>query len=284
MLVAGGVAVAMVLVVALVLVLRDTPGAQLARAVETTFAEGTAAASVTGTVRELPFLGDLTLSVADGHLDFDRERASLRRELPFVSGLDVPGIGAVGDVELVYADGSAWLRGPFDTERAWVHVRDGSDEAVTAPGLGNPLALLALIRAIEGAPEELDDEPVAGIDTTRYRVLVDLDALEGRVAEPSHDLLDNLRRLHEDDRLPMDVWVDEDDLIRRVRYEVDVDLPSLPSFDLGTEVELTDHGVPVAIDPPDDSEVTDISADRLREVDPIRILRDALEQLPFIGD
>lgn len=288
LLVAAGVAAALVLVVVLVMLVRDSPGATLARAVDTTVGLGSAEATITGTVHDVPLVGDVTLSIAEGELDFDRERARLRRELPLVSGLDLPMAGQVGDVELVYADGGAWLRGPLDAGRSWIRVRDAQDEAVSsAPGLGNPLALLAIVRAIEGTastPEEVEEEQVGGIDTTRYRVFIDLDALEGELAAGSRRVLESLRTLHEDGRLPMDVWVDGDDRIRRVRYEVEADVPGVPPLRLATVAELDEHGGPVDIEPPDDDEVVEISADRLRELGIVEALRAWLDRLPFIGD
>lgn len=284
-LIAAGVLAVVVLAVVLILALRESPGAALARAVDTTIGEGSAEATVTGTVRDVPLVGDMTVSVAEGVLDMTEERASLRRELPLVSGLDLPMVGSVGDVELLYADGGAWLRGPLDTERSWVRLRDAQDEAAaTAPGLGNPLALLAIVRAIEGTPEEVDDERLDGVDTTRYRVLVDLDALDGELGAGSRRLLESLRTLHEDGRLPMEVWVDDDSLIRRVLYEVDADLPGLPELRLATRVDLDGHGLPVTIEPPGDDEVVDVSADRLRDLGLLQLLREWFDRLPFVGD
>lgn len=281
----AGVVAILVVIIALALLLRATPGATLARAVDATVAEGTAATTVTGTVKDVPIAGDLTLSIAEGELDLAGERAQLRRELPLVSGLDVPVVGEIGDVELLYAEGGAWLRAPIDGERSWVRLRDAQDDAASsAPGLGNPLALLALIRAVEGTPEELDREPVGGVEATRYRVMVDLDAVDGELGAGSRRLLDGLRRLHEGARLPLDVWVGDDGLIRRIAYEVDVDLSGVPQLRLGTDVRLDDHGMDVAIEPPGDGEVVEVSADRLRELELVRLLREWAGRLPFVGD
>lgn len=283
-LIAGGVLLAVTLAAVLVVLLADTPGARLARAVDNTIGQGSAQTTITGTVRDVPFVGDLTLSIAEGELDFDAERARLTRELPLVTGVEIPGVGRVGEVELVYADGGAWLRAPLDTERSWLRVRDAEQEpgaASSAPGLGNPITLLALLRAIEQDPAEVEDDVVDGVEATRFRVLVDLDALEGEVGGASQEMLDTLQRLHEDGRLPLDLWVDEEqDLLLRVGYEVDVDLPGAPEIGLGTEVDLHDHGAPVAIEPPPDDEVADLSAEGLRGLDPLSLLRDWLERLP----
>lgn len=282
--IAGGVAVAVALAVVLVALLRETPGARLTRAVDNTIGAGSAEATITGTVRDVPFVGDLTLSVAEGQLDFDSERARLTRELPLVAGVELPGVGEVGEVELVYADGGAWLGGPLDIEQSWLRVRDAEEEpgaATSAPGLGNPLTLLALLRAIEQDPTEVEEEIVGGVETTRFRVLVDLDAVEGQVGSASQELLDNLRRLHEDDQLPLDLWIDEEqDLLRRVGYQVDVDFPGVPQIILGTEVDLREHGTPVAIEPPPEEEVADISAEDVGALDPLALLRDWLDRLP----
>jgi hypothetical protein len=283
--VAGGIALAVLLGLALFMVMRATPGAALTRAVDSTLAQGSAATTITGMIRDVPLVGDVTLSVAEGELDMDGEAARLRRDLPVVSGRDLPLVGEIGDVELLYADGGAWIRGPLDVERAWIRVSDPQDDAVaSAPGLGNPLALLALVRAIEGTPEELEQETLAGMETTRYRVIVDLDALDGEIGSGSRQLLDRLRTLHEDGRLPVDVWVDGDDLIRRIRYDVDVDLPALPSLRVATEVDLDRHGLPVSIEAPSEDEVVEVSRERIRDLGFFTLLRDWIGRLPFVGD
>ncbi|MFO8074856.1 MAG: hypothetical protein R6T85_01910 [Egibacteraceae bacterium] len=281
---AGAVAALAAIAVVVVLVL-DTPGARLARAVETTLDAGSARVSVTGTAADVPVLGDVRLSVADGELDFDAEAARLEREVPFLDGLPIPGLGDVGVVELVFVEEQAWLRAPVDLDRGWVRLTgepgpDERDPAATGPGVANPLAVVGLLRAVETAPEEVGEEVLDGTATTRYRVEVDLDAVGAQLGEESDDLIAALRRIHPDGQLPVDVWIDDEDYLRRIDYEGVVDLAGLAEVRLGTTIELEDFGVPVEITAPEADAELDPSLDALGDLDPLGWLEELLERVP----
>ena len=287
-LIAGAALSVVAAMVLLVVVLTDTPGARIARSVDATMAQGSARTTITGIAADLPILGDVRLSVAEGEVDLDAQTARLERELPFLAGVPLPGLTDVGTVELVFAGGDAWVRPPVAGERSWVKVTeagrdaplDEPEPAATAPGLGNPLAILGLLRAIEGTPDETGEEDVEGVTTTRYRVLVDVDAVRGQVGEESEGLLDGLERLHPDGAVPMDVWIDDDDLIRQVAYEGEVDLAGLTQLRLGAEVTFDDFGTAVDIAPPSDDEVVDVSPEALRDIDPLALLLELVDRLP----
>ncbi len=282
---AGGAVAALVAIAVVVVLVLDTPGARLARAVETTLDAGSARVTVTGTASDVPVVGDLQLSVAEGELDFDAEAARLEREVPFLDGLPIPGLGEIGPVELVFVGDRAWLRAPVDLERGWVRLTDEPDPAerdpaTTGPGVANPLAIIGLLRAVETTPEELGDEVVDGVATTRYRVEVDLDAVGARLGQQSADLVAALGRFHPDGRLPVDVWIDEEDRLRRIDYEGRVDLAGLAEVRLGSTIELEDFGLPVEITAPDAEAELDPSRDALEELDPLGWLEELLERLP----
>ncbi|MFP4150265.1 MAG: exodeoxyribonuclease V subunit gamma, partial [Nitriliruptoraceae bacterium] len=227
--IAGAAIVALAAIAVVVVLVLDTPGARLARAVEATLDTGSARVSVTGTAADVPVVGDVRLSVADGELDFDAEAARLEREVPFLEGVPIPGLDGVGVVELVFVEEQAWLRAPVDLDRGWVRLTgepdaDERDPTATGPGVANPLAVVGLLRAVETAPEEVGEEVLDGTATTRYRVEVDLDAVGAQLGAESDDLVAALRRLHPDGVLPVDVWIDDEDRLRRIDYEGVVDL------------------------------------------------------------
>ena len=283
--IAGGAVAALAAIAVVVVLVLDTPGARLARAVETTLDAGSAGVTVTGTASDVPVVGDVQLSVAEGELDFEAEAARLEREVPFLDGLPIPGLGEIGLVELVFVEDRAWLRAPVDLDRGWVRLTgepdpDERDPATTGPGVANPLAIVSLLRAVETTPEELGDEVLDGVATTRYRVEVVLDAVGAQLGEESADLIAALRRLHPDGQLPVDVWIDDEDLLRRIDYEGLVDLAGLAEVRLGTTIELEDFGMPVEITAPDAEAELDPSLDALGELDPLGWLEELLERVP----
>lgn len=93
-----------------------------------------------------------------------------------------------------------------------------------------PSRILEQLRAV-GEVEELGRERVRGVETTRYRALV-------RPAGPA-----------EDSAVPVDVWIDGDGLVRRLRA-------AHGAHDVTVSVELFDFGADVAIEPPAPEQVT----------------------------
>lgn len=93
-----------------------------------------------------------------------------------------------------------------------------------------PSRMLEKLRAV-GAVEELGRERVRGVEATRYRALV-------RPAGPS-----------EDRAVPVEVWIDDDGLVRRLRA-------ADGAHDATVSIELFDFGADVAIEPPAPDQVT----------------------------
>ena len=290
-----GVVVVAAIAVALVILVRESPGAQLGRAVDRTLDEGTARTEITGSIDDVPVLGSVELSVAEGDLDLAAQRAHLRRDVPILSELGLPALGEMGPVEVLFADGGAWLRAPFDTDR-WVQVRAPGDpdeaarEAEVAPGLGNPLAVFTLLRAVEASPDDVAVDEITAEDdadgATRFSVLVDLDAVEEVIGEDSEGMVAAARRLAVDDQLPITVWVDPDGRIERLRLEGRLDLAGFAEVDAATTVTLHDFGADLAVERPAEDEVVsrdqlpDLDVD-LGDLDPLGALREWLDQLPF---
>lgn len=294
LLVLGAVVIAAV-AVALVLLVRESPGAQLGRAVDRTLDEGTARTEISGSIDDVPLVGSVELSVAEGDLDLAAQRAHLRRDVPILSQLGLPALGEMGPVEVLFADGGAWVRVPFDTDR-WVQVRTPGDpdeaapEAEVAPGLGNPLAVFTLLRAVEASPDDVAVDEITAEDDadggTRFSVLVDLDAVEEVAGEDGEGMVAAARRVAVDDQLPITVWVDPDGRIERLRLDGRLDLAGLTEVDAATTVTLHDFGADLAIERPAEDEVVsrdelpDLDID-LGDLDPLGALQEWLDELPL---
>lgn len=285
-LVAAGVAAVAILAILAVVAWRLVGGPDLQRlagAADATIEAGTARVAVVGTVEGVPLLGPFTLTVAEGEVDLARQRALLRREVPGVSG--VPGLRRLlpEPVELLHDGSATYLRLPVDGERAWVRVTDPPDDptadpGTVAPGLTNPVAALGLLRALDGLPETLGREDVRGQPSTHLRVTVDLDEAAQALSGRAEDVARALRRMRGRADLPMEVWLDGDDRVTRLRWAVDTSLAGISRISLLTDLELHDFGVAVDIRPPDAGDVVDASPERLRELNPLDRLRAFLDR------
>lgn len=282
----------MVVLLALWLWLLRTPLGTLAQAAVDTLARDTAATRIDATAGGLPLVGEVALVVADGEVDFEAGTARFRREL----------VGGAA-TEIRYTSSGTYLQLPLTADR-WVAL-DGagtSGDAATgppsgdaaapldvtqvAPGLGNPVALIGLVRALEEPPAQSGTEPLdvgsAGtpVTVTTYRAVVDLDTAGDTVTGDAATVIADLRRLTGSSRLPVTVGIDGQGLIRLVRFEGSVPLVGPVVAQLETEIVFTAFGVPVDVDPPPTDRIVDVDAARLAELDPFGALRDLLQSVP----
>lgn len=282
-LVAGGAAV--VVLLALVAAWRLTGGGDLQRlagAPDATVAARTAQVAIIATVEGVPVVSPFTLSVADGAVDFEAHRARLRRDIPGASVVPLLDRVLPAPVEIVHDGGDSYLRLPTGGDRPWIRL-DEQDDAGAGPDIGtpsltNPAAALGLLRALEGMPEVLGEETVRDQPSTHFRVHVDLDRAADALSGRAEDVARGLRRLRGRNDLPLDVWLDADDRVTRLRYAVEPEIPGLSRITVVTDLELSDFGTAVEIEPPAADEIGRVPAERLRDLDAFTWLRALLER------
>ena len=122
----------------------------------------------------------------------------------------------------------------------------------------DPTQMLAYLRAVSGKVEQVGTEDVRGVETTHYRAKVDLD----KVAEQApanlrrtfRASIESLKKGLGTDTIPVDVWVDEDNLVRRLAEH----LPVAGGGKIDFSVDFYDFGTPVSIKPPPASQTLDL--------------------------
>jgi hypothetical protein len=161
--------------------------------------------------------------------------------------------------------GAKWLK--IDLEEAGGET-GGGDLGALQQANQNPTRLMQFLRGTSDDIEELGEEQVRGVETTHYRATVDLDAAAERtteIGELSEEMREQVRveieRMKKQtglETLPVDVWLDEDDLVRRIR--MDFTFP-LEGEKVGVEMtmDLFDFGVDVDVAPPPSDETVDIT-------------------------
>ena len=150
-----------------------------------------------------------------------------------IARFEVP-VKIVDSVAYVRPLGDHWLG--VDLTR----FGERSDEADVLQG-SSVLETLGEVTDVsnEGA-DELD-----GVQTTRYDAVIDLDELADELPPRLADAM----REEVGDELPVTVWIDADDLVRRVTVETSAGADRL-------QVDVTDVGVPVAVEAPPADQVT----------------------------
>lgn len=116
--------------------------------------------------------------------------------------------------------------------------------ATFTPGAtqNDPRQLLNYLSSADGAPDRVGSDRVRGVATTRYRGRADVQKIAATLPEemrgPFTEALDQVNLTH----IPMDVWIDDDDLPRRVETRLEVQGVRTVS-----RMEMFGYGEPVQV-------------------------------------
>jgi hypothetical protein len=143
--------------------------------------------------------------------------------------------------------GKSWVG--FDLERVSEALGIDSSLIRSQQQQGaDPASTLRFLKAASDEVEEIGTEQVRGVESTRYRATVDLTRFPG-VAE-----------LGGDDQMETEVWVGEDNLIRRVKWSQSIKPQGTDqAVDASFTCEYYDFGTEVDVDPPPASDVQDVT-------------------------
>lgn len=153
--------------------------------------------------------------------------------------------------------GAPWLE--MDLVAAMAQAGIDADVAeIVQSQSSDPTSGLQFLR---GASEvtELGTEVIRDTETRHLEVVVDLEKLVEQTPESAREDMRELIDLYTVDTLPLEVWLDDDDRVRRFRQEIDYSTFELPGNpDLGplegqtttVEAEYYDFGTPVDLQLP----------------------------------
>jgi hypothetical protein len=154
-----------------------------------------------------------------------------------------------------------WIR--FDLQALGEEAGLDFDQLMQLGSQSDPSQALAYLRAASDDIQEVGSEEVRGVETTHYRMTVDLARVAAAAPPAQREALqaqvDELIEKSRIQNVPTDVWIDEDGLVRRQRltYENMAFAPGVHG-DMTMTMELFDFGVDVEVDPPPASQVVDL--------------------------
>jgi hypothetical protein len=238
-----------------------------------------------------PGLGEDLGFTGEGAFDAAAERASLRFDMSAFAAVIGAGLGALGgDATADFGDPEAWkiellqdgevvyLRFPLLADqlpegKSWVRVDVRKAAGLQGFDLGqleqlgsnDPRELLKLLEAVAGELETVGGEEVRGAETTHYRGTIDLrryaQLFPPDKREEAASMLDSIVAQAGLDAMPVDVWIDDDQRVRKVELSLSAAAPGTSeSFDATVTIEMYDYGVAVDLDLPSPSDVVDASA------------------------
>jgi hypothetical protein len=127
-----------------------------------------------------------------------------------------------------------------------------------------PGTLLEFLESVSGEIETVGSEELRGVPTTHYRATIDL-AKSAALApagqgEELREMLDDLVEQSGVSKLPVDVWLDDEDRIRKLAMSFGAARQGTEgSFEGSLAFELYDYGADVEIEPPPAEQVVDAS-------------------------
>ena len=122
----------------------------------------------------------------------------------------------------------------------------------------DPSQTLQMLMASKDA-HPIGFDRVRGVFTTHYTLNVDL----GRLAKGSKELgktYEMLRKLTGVQSYPAEAWIDDQGRVRRLKIDMSFNGPTGSAFTMSMSEDLYAFGVKVNVQPPDASQVVDVSA------------------------
>ena len=208
------------------------------------------------------------------------------RELTFV--------GPDGDLAVIVDDTDVYVEVPATEDEDWARIElDALTE--DSVGFGGPAGLpfqspqdnIAVLGDAITAAAEGDIEDVRGTQSTRYDLVVDLEAAAEQAADDANETFDAVVEQSGLTELDMQVWVDDEERVSRVSYTLDLaqadieeaaseiasEVASEEVGDVDVEatgavtvtVEYFDYGIPLDIEIPAEEDVVDIDEDEIRD-------------------
>jgi hypothetical protein len=162
-------------------------------------------------------------------------------------------------------EGKSWVK--FDLGAVGANLGIDLDQLMQL-NQGDPSQVLTYLRGVTEGVEELGEEKVRGVTTTHYRALVDVrksaeqaaGSLDAETRRALQESVDRLVELTGTKVMPMDVWIDEEGLARRISMSFDMNVPeATEKMRMEMSMEFFDFGTAVDVNPPPADEVLDLN-------------------------
>jgi hypothetical protein len=190
--------------------------------------------------------------------DFSGAASSMTIGMPGMGGLETRQVGETVYVKMpdefaAQTSGSKpWVRVDLDT----LYGQQYGGAPVQGGAAGDPTRQLEYLRGVSDSVQKIGEERVRSVPTTRYRAILDLNKEDAGTKEANQEVVKRLGT----SKLPVEVWIDEENRVRRYALDVSVPMPedaasqdaSRGDHRLRTRmvVEYYDFGAPVDVQAP----------------------------------
>ena len=153
--------------------------------------------------------------------------------------------------------GKSWVKG--DAAELASQAGSGLGQFGSLAGT-DPRDTFAFLKAVSGGIETVGGESVRGTDTTHYRATIDLAKVMGMLSKEKRQGLGSLDTLLGQSglsELPLDVWLDAEQRVRKLELSFEMSQPGSGEMRASMTVELFDYGKPLDVTLPPADEVVD---------------------------
>lgn len=214
--------------------------------------------------------GGFTMT-GEGAVDFAAQRGSMTFDL----GEAAAQTGLAGKIETLFEGTVLYVRIPnaqqLGLPTPWLKVDLEKTEGLEGIAQleqfrSDPSDTLAYLEGVTDEITEVGPEDVRGEPTTHYTAVVDLERAIEQAPQKARATIRQQLELLGSPTLPVDVWIDDDGLLRRQSFTIDLTkaaasaegpLEGADGASVKTTMELYDFGAPVEVAPPPAGEVTD---------------------------
>jgi hypothetical protein len=203
----------------------------------------------------------------EGAFDFKKKVGSMTIDM---SALGLP--GASGKVPMVLDGEVFYIKLPsvFGLgPKPWLKVdlsTLGDQAGLDLSGLqqvggSDPTSALNYLQGVsEDGITKVGDEKIRGVDTTHYKATIDLEKAKAQVDESLHDDYDKIIEQLGRSTFPADVWVDGDNLVRKMRVSLRPASEQNDAAPVTITQELYDFGTDVEVEVPPADQVGEFSS------------------------